>query len=127
MPTFPDDVCFLCHHDCCLQHKRGSGSDSSGSDSDAEARLAAAKAFLQQHLASNPAPAGGPQPPSSLPAADDRSSKPSKHKSSSSSRSVKPPGVPDLTADDYFEKSSEFTAWLLEQEHKYFNGEAPDV
>jgi hypothetical protein len=62
-------------------------------------------------------------PPSSLPAADERSSKPAKQKSSSSSRSFKPPGVRDLTADDYFEKSSEFTAWLLEEEHKYFNGE----
>lgn len=88
------------------------------SDIDDE-KLAAAKAFLEQHLK-------GAAGDSSAATAADRISSKGREKSSSQLKEQPagslPPGTPALSQDDYFEKSAEFTAWLQETKHQYFNG-----
>ena len=103
---------------------------SSGSDSDDE--VAAAKAFLKQHLQQQHGAAGAEDPPSKKRKKDSKKhSKRSKHSGSASESESDggdghrlPSGVQAIKSDDYFVKSAEFTAWLLEKKGVYFNGEA---
>lgn len=103
---------------CWLQHKKHSG------DVDDE-KLAAAKAFLEQHLKQTAGGAGGTTAATLAAAAaagGGGSSKPSSSKSREKPAGELPADVDPITMDDYFERSSEFTAWLQETRHQYFNG-----
>lgn len=91
---------------CCSQHKKRD-------DDVDDAKLAAAKAFLEQHL--QQAAPGAKQD-------SKRSSKAAKQPPAEKPAGQLPPGVALLTADDYFARSAEFTAWLQELQHVYFNG-----
>jgi hypothetical protein len=109
-----------------LQHKRHSSPDVD------DEKLRAAKAFLEQHLKQ----AGGSDAAGAAAAAavvaaaaggskdrdKDRSKDRSKEKKEKVAGSL-PAGLPLLTPDDYFERAAEFTAWLQEIKHQYFNGE----
>jgi hypothetical protein len=98
-----------------LQHKKHSSPEVD------DEKLRAAKAFLEQHLkqaAGGDAAAGAAAAAGSKERSKDRS----KEKKEKVAGSL-PPGVPLLTADDYFERAAEFTAWLQEIKHQYFNGE----
>jgi hypothetical protein len=108
-----------------LQHKRHSSPDVD------DEKLRAAKAFLEQHLKQ----AGGGDAAGAAAAAavvaaaaggskdrdKDRSKDRSKEKKEKVAGSL-PAGLPLLTPDDYFERAAEFTAWLQEIKHQYFNG-----
>jgi hypothetical protein len=101
-----------------LQHKKHSG------DVDDE-KLAAAKAFLEQHLKQTAGEAGGSTVAALAAAAaagGGGSSRPSGSKSREKPAGELPADVDPITMDDYFERSSEFTAWLQETRHQYFNG-----
>jgi hypothetical protein len=98
-----------------------------------EQKLAAAKAFLEQHLkatATGDAAAGGSSAAALAAAAAAGGGGLGSSKGSSGKKSrekEKPAGqlpedVMPITMDDYFERSSEFTAWLQETRHQYFNG-----
>jgi hypothetical protein len=92
--------------------------------------VAAAKAFLKQHLQQQPqqgATAGEEAPPHKKKKKESK-----KHRKSSDSEAEDdgggvnrlPPGVLPIEADSYYEKSAEFTAWLLQSKGVYFNGKA---
>jgi hypothetical protein len=110
-----------------LQHKRHSSPDVD------DEKLRAAKAFLEQHLkqAGSSDAAGAAAAAAVVAAAaggskdrdKDRNKDRSKEKKEKVAGSL-PPGVPLLTPEDYFERAAEFTAWLQEIKHQYFNGEA---
>lgn len=95
-----------------LQHKRHS-------DDAEEQRLAAAKAFLEQHLKQT---AGDGSLAAAAAAGGAGGSSKSKHSKEKPAGEL-PPDVDPITVNDYFERSSEFTAWLQETRHQYFNGE----
>lgn len=109
-----------CPLPCPLQHKKHS------SEVD-EQQLAAAKAFLEQHLQQTD---GGGSSAAALAAAAAAGGGSSKGAGSSKGRVKEkhagelPADVDPITADDYFERSVEFTAWLQETRHQYFNGES---
>lgn len=90
-------------------------------DSDEE-QLAAAKAFLEQHLKQG---ANDPAAPAAAQAAHRKDKGKSSSKGSAQEKAAGslPTGTSQLTEEDYFEKSAEFTAWLQESKHQYFNGE----
>jgi hypothetical protein len=109
-----------CPLPCRPQHKKHS------SEVD-EQQLAAAKAFLEQHLQQTD---GGGSSAAALAAAAAAGGGGSSKGPGSSKGRVKekhvgelPADVDPITADDYFERSVEFTAWLQETRHQYFNGE----
>jgi hypothetical protein len=99
-----------------------------------EQKLAAAKAFLEQHLkatATGDAAAGGSSAAALAAAAaaagggglgrlKGSSGKKSREKEKPAGQL--PEDVMPISMDDYFERSSEFTAWLQETRHQYFNG-----
>lgn len=101
---------------CLLQHKKH--------DSDVDDdKVAAAKAFLEQHL--KQAAATPPVAAAALAAAGkakDKGKSSGKGSEQEKPAGSLPAGTPLLTRDDYFEKSAEFTAWLQEVKHQYFNG-----
>ncbi|WIA28710.1 hypothetical protein OEZ86_011246 [Tetradesmus obliquus] len=100
------------------KHKHKKHKKHSSPDVDDE-KLRAAKAFLEQHLKQ----AGGGDTAAAAAAAGgskDRDKERSKEKKEKAAGSL-PPGVPLLTPDDYFERAAEFTAWLQEIKHQYFN------
>jgi hypothetical protein len=104
-----------------LQHKKHS------SEVD-EAKLAAAKAFLEQHLQQTAGGAGSSTAAAALAAAAAAGGGGSSRPSGSSKREKPagelPPDVDPITVDeDYFARAAEFTAWLQETKHLYFNGE----
>lgn len=101
-----------------LQHKKH------GSEVD-EQQLAAAKAFLEQHLASTAggaAAAGGTALAAAAGGGGSKSGGSSSSKSREKPAGELPADVDPLTVDDYFERAAEFTAWLQETRHQYFNG-----
>jgi hypothetical protein len=108
---------------CPPQHKKHSNEVD-------EQQLAAAKAFLEQHLQQTD---GGGSSAAALAAAAAAGGGSSKGAGSSKGRVKEkhagelPADVDPITADDYFERSVEFTAWLQETRHQYFNGESIHV
>lgn len=105
-----------------LQHKKH------GSEVD-EAKLAAAKAFLEQHLQQTAGGAGSSTAAAALAAAaaagggGGGSSRPSGSSKREKPAGELPPDVDPITVDeDYFARAAEFTAWLQETKHLYFNG-----
>eukprot|EP00775_Hariotina_reticulata_P004090 gene4090-4337_t len=91
------------------------------------AKIAAAKAVLEQHLrqtADAEGPIGNSKPTAALVATDVAAaggSRRDRKKSREKPAGHLPAGTLPLTADDYFERSGEFTAWLQEVKGTYFN------
>jgi hypothetical protein len=92
--------------------------------------LAAAKAFLEQHLQAGGGGADAAAAAAAMTAATAAAAarKPGGGGGGSSREAPLgqvPHGVPLLTTDDYFARSSEFTCWLQELRGQFFNGEVP--
>lgn len=102
-----------------MQHKKHS------KDVDA-AKIAAAKAVLEQHLrqtADARGPSGATLPTAALVAANVAAAgDSSKKKSREKPAGHLPSNILPLTDADYYERSGEFTAWLQEVKGTYFNG-----
>ncbi len=95
---------------CCWQHKKSK-------DKDKDKALLAetakkAKEFLKQHLKDGGKGGSG-----------DGTAGPGSSAVDRGPVAGKPAGTPDISADDYFIRAPEFTAWVQEQKHLLFNGE----